>query len=34
VTPQGGSLTNGAKVEVKFARSGGQNLAQQIAIDD
>ena len=34
VTPQGGSLTNGAKVEVKFAQSGGQNLAQQIAVDD
>jgi hypothetical protein len=34
VTPQGGSLTNGVKVEVAFAQSGGQNLAQQIAIDD
>jgi len=34
VTPQGGSLTNGAKVEIEFTQSGGQNLAQQIAIDD
>jgi len=34
VTPQGGSLTNGAKVEVAFTQSGGQNRAQQIAIDD
>jgi len=34
VTPQGGSLTNGADVEVEFTRSGGQYLAQQIAIDD
>ena len=34
VAPQGGSLTNGAKVEVEFTQSGGQNLAQQIAIDD
>lgn len=34
VTPQGGSLTNGAKVEVEFTQSGGQNRAQQIAVDD
>lgn len=34
VTPQGGSLTNGAKVEVEFTQSGGKHLARQIAIDD
>lgn len=34
VTPQGGSLENGTKVEVKFTQSGGQNLAREIAIND
>lgn len=33
VTPTGGTLTNGAKVEVSFIQSGGQNLAQQISLD-
>jgi len=33
VIPQGGSLVNGARVEVEFTQSGGQNLAQQIAIE-
>jgi uncharacterized protein DUF5666 len=33
VTPDGGPLVNGAKVEVKFTSSGGQNLAQAISID-
>jgi hypothetical protein len=31
--PKGGSLVNGAKVEVKFTASGGQNLAQVISVD-
>ena len=34
VTPQGGSLANGTKVEVEFTQSGGQNLARAIAVDD
>ena len=34
VTPQGGSLVDGANVEVTFSVSGGQNLAQAISIDD
>ena len=33
VIAQGGSLVNGARVEVEFIQSGGQNLAQEIAID-
>jgi len=33
VTPKGGTLVNGAKVEVSFIQSGGQNLAQQISLD-
>ena len=33
VVAQGGSLVNGAKVEVEFTQSGGQNLAQEIAVD-
>ena len=33
VVPQGGSLVNGTKVEVEFTQSGGQNLAQTIAVD-
>ena len=33
VIPQGGSLENGARVEVEFTQSGGQNLAQEIAVD-
>ncbi|MGC9162886.1 MAG: DUF5666 domain-containing protein [Thiomonas sp.] len=31
---KGGTLANGVKVEVSFIQSGGQNLAQQISIDD
>ena len=34
VVPDGGALANGAKVEVEFTRSGGQNLALKIAVDD
>jgi hypothetical protein len=34
VTPQDGPLVNGAKVEVKFAAVGGQNLAQKISVDE
>ncbi|MDE2092589.1 MAG: hypothetical protein KGI87_01935 [Burkholderiales bacterium] len=33
VTPQGGMLVNGAKVEVNFSQSGALNLAQAISID-
>jgi hypothetical protein len=33
VTPQGGQLANGVKVELTFTQSNGQNLAQQISID-
>ena len=33
VIVQGGSLVNGARVEVEFTQSGGQNLAQNIAVD-
>jgi len=33
VTPKDGTLVNGAKVEVSFIQSGGQNLAQQISLD-
>ncbi len=33
VIPQGGTLVNGARAEVEFTQSGGQNLAQEIAID-
>jgi len=33
VIPQDGTLVNGARVEVEFTQSGGQNLAQQIAVD-
>jgi len=33
VVPQGGSLVNGTRVEVEFTQSGGQNLAQAIAVD-
>ena len=33
VIAQGGSLVNGAKVEVEFTQSGGRNLAQEIAVD-
>lgn len=33
VIPQGGTLVNGSTVEVEFTQSGGQNLAQRIAID-
>ena len=34
VVPKGGTLTNGAKVEVGFTQSGGMNLAQHISLDD
>ena len=33
VIPSGGTLTNGAKVEVSFIQSGGSNLAQEISLD-
>lgn len=33
VTPKGGTLANGAKVEVSFTQSGGLNLAQDISLD-
>ena len=33
VTPTGGTLVNGAKVEVNFLQSGAQNLATGISID-
>lgn len=33
VTPRGGSLVDGAKVEVEFTRAGGQHLAQKIAVE-
>jgi hypothetical protein len=33
VIAQGGSLVSGARVEVEFTQSGGQNLAQNIAVD-
>ncbi len=33
VTPSGGTLANGAKVEVAFTPSGNQNLAHAISID-
>jgi len=33
VAPKDGALVNGAKVEVSFTQSGGQNLAQQISLD-
>ena len=33
VVPKGGTLANGAKVEVRFTQSGGQNLAQAISVD-
>lgn len=32
VIPQGGSLVNGAKVEVEFTQSGGLNLAKEIGV--
>jgi hypothetical protein len=31
--PKNGALVNGAKVEVSFIQSGGQNLAQEISLD-
>ena len=34
VSPKGGSLVNGTKVEVEFMQAGMQNLAREIAIDD
>ena len=33
IIPQGGSLTSGAEVAVKFTQSGGRNLAQEISVD-
>ncbi|MDD4885492.1 MAG: DUF5666 domain-containing protein, partial [Thiomonas sp.] len=33
VTPKDGTLVNGARVEVSFTQSGGQNLAQEISLD-
>ncbi|HEY8709126.1 MAG TPA: hypothetical protein VIM34_14140 [Burkholderiaceae bacterium] len=33
VTPQGGMLVDGAKIEVNFSQSGVLNLAQTISID-
>ena len=33
VTPTNGTLANGAKVEVEFVQSGGNNLAKAISID-
>jgi hypothetical protein len=32
VIPQGGTLVDGAKVEVEFTQSGAQNLAQEISV--
>jgi len=34
VIPQGGALVDGVQVEVEFTQSGGQNLAQGIAVDN
>ncbi len=33
VSPKGGALANGLKVEVRFTQSGNLNLAQEISID-